>query len=354
MRRGLISWSKSELPPGVLDARVARAQAAMAQARVDALAIYTDPARSGGASWLTAFVPYWNRGVVVLPRDGKPVLFTSMSNRVHGWIRNNAHLEAVNYSTRIGNDVARLVAEKKPGAVIAVPDINSVPGGILDGISADGASVVDGTALMAKLRATPDPAELAFAFKAAGIARAALARATAIEGDGAAVVGLVDGEARRLGAEEVYVALAADLGKRRALLRLEGTAALGAGFALRVGVAYKGVWVRMTRTLVRDPAAASDIAAAAERFAAAAAALPRVDALRAFPSWLIEGCLTTQPLEPLAGTMLEEASDIAPGSYVSVQATIDTPRGPVLVGAPVLVGRNGEASAVMASPVFET
>src|SRR4051794_36198752 len=147
MRRGLISWSKTELPPSVLDARVARAQAAMAEARVDALAIYSDPARSAGASWLTGFVPYWNRGVVVLPRGGKPILFTGMSNRVHGWIKHNANLEAVTYSTRIGADVAKLISDEKEGAVVAIPDIGSIPGGILDGVTGNGISVVDGTPL---------------------------------------------------------------------------------------------------------------------------------------------------------------------------------------------------------------
>jgi hypothetical protein len=352
MRRGLIAWSKTELPPSVLDARIARAQAAMGEARVDALAIYTDPARSGGAAWLTGFMPYWNRGVVVLPRDGRPTLLTGMTIRVHTWIRNNAYLESVTHSTKMGADVAKLVAEKKSGAVIAVPDIGSVPGGILDSMSADGASVVDGTALLAKLRATPDATELAFAFRAANIARAALAKATAIEGDGATVVGLIDGEARRLGAEEVYVGLAADLAKSRSLLRLEGTAALGPRFAVRVAVAYKSVWVRMTRTLARDPAGANEIAAAVEGFATTVSALPKLDAMR-FPAWVIEGSRTTQPLELLAASMLSEQSAIAPGSYVSVQATIDTPSGPVLTGAPVLVGRSGEASACMASPQFE-
>jgi hypothetical protein len=352
MRRGLISWSKTELPPSVLDARVARMQSAMATAGVDALALYSDPARSSGAAWLTGFVPYWNRGVIVLPRGGKPILLTGMSNRVHGWIKNNSHLETVTYSTKIGADVAKLVTERKAGAVIAVPDIGSVPGGILDGMSADGASVIDGTSLLAKLRTAPDATELAFAFKAASIARAALAKATAIESDGATLVGLVDGEARRLGAEEVYVGLAADLSKSRAMLRLEGTVKLEATFALRLSVAYKSVWVRMTRTLARDQAVTAEIIAATERLAATVSSLPRLDAMT-FPSWLIEGCRTTQPLEPLAGTMLSDRAEIAPGSYVSVQATIETGQGPVLIGVPVLVGRSGEASACMASPQFE-
>jgi Xaa-Pro aminopeptidase len=348
----LISWSRTELPPSVLDARVARVQSAMGEARVDALAVYSDPARSSGAAWLTGFIPYWNRGVVVLPRGGKPILYTGMSKRVHTWIKANAHLEEVAYSTAIGADVAKLVTERKAGGVIAVPDIGSVPGGILDGMRGDGASVVDGTALLARLRAAPDPTELSFAFKAAAIARAALARATAIEADGATLVGLIDGEARRHGAEEVYVGLAADLAKSRALLRLEGSAALGATFAVRVSVAYKSVWVRMTRTFARDPARSADIVAAVERFAAAVSTLPRIDAMT-FASWLIEGCRTTQPLEPLAGSILADQVAVAPGSYVSVQGTIDTPQGPVLTGAPVLVGRGGEASACMASPQFD-
>jgi len=353
MRRGLISWSKTELPASVLDARVKRAQAAMGAAGVDALAIYSDPARTAGASWLTGFVPYWNRGVVVLPRDGKAVLLTGMSKRVHGWIQKNSHLEEVAYSTSIGADVAARVAARK-GAVIAVPDIGSVPGGILYGIAGDGVSVVDGTELLAGLRTVPDPSELAFAFKAATLARVALARATAIESDAATLVGLVDGEARRLGAEEVYVALAPDLARSTSLVRLEGTAALGASFALRLSLAYKGVWVRMSRTLARDESVAAEIAAATERFAAAVALLPRLDALDDLPYWLVEGCRTLMPLQPLAGSMLPDRLALAPGSYVSVQARIDTARGPALIGAPVLLGRDGDTAALMASPLFET
>jgi len=349
MRRGLISWSKAELPQSVLDARVARVRAAMAQANIDALALYSDPSRSGGASWLTGFVPYWNRGVVVLPRGGKPVLLTGISNRVHGWIKRNANIDTIAYSTRIGEDAAKLIAQASPHATVAVPDMEGLPGGILDGLSANGATVIDGTALFAKLRTAPDPAELALAFKAAFIAQAALSKASAAETDAATLGGVIEGEARRRGAEEVYVAMATDLAISRALVRLEGTAALGAIFAIRVSVAYKGVWVRMATTLARDAETAATVADAAERFAAAVAALPRTDALEG-AAWLIEGCRTTRPLEPLAGTMIEEPAEIVPGSYVSVQATLETPRGPVVLGAPALIGRSGEPSALMAAP----
>jgi hypothetical protein len=353
MRRGLISWSRTELPERVFDARVARVQAAMAKAGVDALAIYSDPARSGGASWLTGFVPYWNRGVVVLTRNGRPLLLTGMSNRVHGWIKRNAHLQSIGYSTDIGADAAKLIANEVPGAIIAVPDLNSLPGGIANGLATGGATVIDGTALLSQARAPCDPAELALYFRACAIARAALAKISRNETDAAAMTAAIDGEARRSGAEECYIALAPDLDSKLTLLRLEGTARLGRSYAVRVSVAYKGTWVRMLRTVSRDPAAAPEIAAANERFAGAVALLPGIEGLRGLRSWLIEGCRATQPLEPLAGAMIQDAITPAPGTIVTVQTTIDTPAGPVLVGGPALIGHAGEAASLLTSPQFD-
>ena len=71
-----------------------------------------------------------------------------------------------------------------------------------------------------------------------------------------------------------------------------------------------------------------------------------------FSSWLAEGCRATQPLMPLAGSMISEPLEIAPGMIVTVQATIETSQGPVLIGAPVLTGRNKEASALLVDPDF--
>src|SRR5215472_11772450 len=58
MRRGLISRSSAELPDAVLDARLARLRAAMADAHLDALVLYTNNTRTAAVSWLTGFVPY--------------------------------------------------------------------------------------------------------------------------------------------------------------------------------------------------------------------------------------------------------------------------------------------------------
>jgi Xaa-Pro aminopeptidase len=351
MRRGLIAWSRTELPESVLDGRVARIQASIAEAKIDALAVYSDPSRSAGASWLSAFVPYWNRGILIVPKSGRPTLLTGMSNRVHGWIKRNAHLADVVYSTDLGGDVGRFVTKIAPGAVIAVPDLSAVPGPVIDGIAVSGASVIDGTTLLARLRAGADPSDLALLFKAASIAHGALATARANVTDAGALIATIDAEARRRGAEEAYIAIAPDLGRSRALYRLEGVATLGERFAVRASVAYKGAWVRMTRTLTRD--AADNNTIATEQFAAATALLPKFDGLAGFTSWLVEGCRATQPLEAFAGNMLADTIEIAPGAVVSVQATIDTAHGPVLLGVPVLTGRNGERASLLVPPQFD-
>jgi hypothetical protein len=350
MRRGLISWSKAELTESALDARIARAQTAMAQIGVDMLAVYTNPARESGVAWFTGFVPYWNQCVMLLPRAGRPTLVAGMTARVRDWIMRNGHLEAVANTTKLGAETGRLIAERTSDAVVAIPDIDSVPASVVDGIRAGAALVIDGSALLERLRAPADPTELAFAFKAAAIAHAALGGASASERDGASLVAAIDGEARRLGAEEVYVAVAPNLKASRRLIRLEGTAALGDAFAARISLAYKGTWVRMVRTFGRDAGSAQDIARAVTSFAAAVAPMPRTDALQRHAAFLIEGCRTTTPLEPLAGTALDDQRAIAPGTVVTVQATIATDGRAILVGAPVLIGRNGEASSALMAP----
>ena len=267
MRRGLIAWSKAELPEAVLDARVAAVQAALAAAHLDALCVYTTPARTSGVTWLTGFVPYWNEGLLVVPREGRPILVSALSNRVSGWIKQNAHVERVANNPRIGAEAGTFIAERKAGAKVGLVDLVHLPGTVAEGLASKGHAVSDGSALLAGVRAVADPAELALAYKAAAIAHRALSeipRDATAAGD---VVAAVDGLARTLGAEEVYPAIAADLGRSTRLVRLEGGAALGPRYAMRLSLAYKGTWVRMTRTVVRGPTDMARVAAAAEQFA---------------------------------------------------------------------------------------
>src|SRR3982074_3014861 len=86
VRRGLISWSRDEVPPSVLEGRVARMQEQMRAADLDAVLIYTSFARPSAVAWLTHFVPYWNVALLAVFPTEVPVLLAAFSKRVPDWI----------------------------------------------------------------------------------------------------------------------------------------------------------------------------------------------------------------------------------------------------------------------------
>ena len=70
--------------------------------------------------------------------------------------------------------------------------------------------------------------------------------------DAGEVAGLVEKHARLGGAEEAYIAVAPDLAADRRMIRVAGTMPLAERFAVRASVAYKGCWVRRTRSFARE------------------------------------------------------------------------------------------------------
>jgi hypothetical protein len=341
MRRGLIARSKVELPDAALDARLDRLRAAMRG--LDALLVYTNNTRPAAVSWLTGFVPYWSEAMLVLPRTGPPVLVVALTFRVKPWIERTSRVAEIIHTPRIGIEAARVIAGWKADGAVGVVDLDNLSAGIADDLREAGPRLAfyDASDLFAALRGSADPAEIMLAARASSIATAALSRIEARDGIGA-IVAAVEGEARRRGAEEVYVAMAPDLARDRRLVRIEGEPALGARFAVRASVAYKGSWVRHVVTIDRD----SEVDAAAVAFAEAVAQLPSDRALSQFASFVVEGCRLAQPLETLMGSRVAEPRSPAAGALVSVQACIEVDGRPVLVGAPALLGALGEAASV--------
>jgi Creatinase/Prolidase N-terminal domain len=350
MRRGLIARSAVELPDAVFDARLARVRAAMQAAELDALLVYTNNTRPAAVSWLAGFVPYWSEAVLVLPRDGGgPYLVVALSFRVKSWIERVSRVAEVLHTPRIGLKAAQQIAAARTDATLGIVDFDGLPGGIADDLREGGPSLTlrDASALFANLRGIADPADIALATKAAAIAHHALAAA---QGDNLnALIGAVESEARLSGAEEIYVAAAPDLDRDTRFKRIEGEAAMGRTFALRATVAYKGAWVRLVRS-VCEPAIMQEAAA---RFAPAVALLPSDAGFAGFQSWLIEGCRMAQPLEALMGSRIDESITPPPGALVSVQASLAIDGRTVLLGAPALVGRLGEAASLLVDPLYD-
>jgi Creatinase/Prolidase N-terminal domain len=349
MRRGLIARSKAELPDAVFDARLERLRATMRG--LDALLVYTNNTRPAGVSWLTGFIPYWSEAMLVLPRGGPPVLVVALTFRVKPWIERTSRVAEVVHTPRIGIESARLIAAGKADASVGIVDFDHLPAGIADDLREAGPRLTlsDASDLFAGLRASADPAEIMLTAHAASIAASALSRIDPCERAIGAIIAAVEGEARRLGAEEVYVAAAPDLLRDRRLARIESTRsdvpALGDRFAVRASVAYKGSWVRRVATIDRDVAAAARTEAAAAAFSDAIARLPSQRALAGFASFLVEGCRLSQPLETLMGTNVVDPCPPVAGAVVSVQACVEVEGAPVLLGAPALVGAPGAAAS---------
>jgi len=340
MRRGLIARSEAELPDAVFDTRIERTRASMAG--LDALLVYTNNTRPAGVSWLAGFVPYWSEAMLVVPRTGLPVLVVALTLRVKPWIERTSRVAEVIHAPRIGIESARLFAGRKADASVGVVDFDHLAAGIVDDLGETGPRLAfcDASALFAAARGSADPAEIMLAGRASSIAVSALSRIGPRE-DVNEIVAAVEGEARRLGAEEVYVAVAPDLARDRRLLRVEGERSLGPRFSVRASVAYKGSWVRRVVTIDRNGAAADAVA-----FADAVARLPSDRALSQFSSFLVEGCRMAQPLEALMGSRVVQPRPPVAGSVVSVQACIEFDGQPALMGAPALVGAPGQAASV--------
>jgi Xaa-Pro aminopeptidase len=352
MRRGFIAWSKAEIPESVFAARVQRVRDAMATQGLDAFVVYTNNTRTAAVSWLTAFVPYWAEGLLVVPKSSDPYLTMAFSNRIVGWGKGVSCVARFEGGSKPGQAAGKYLAEL--GAKnVGVADLDNLREAVLqDLIAAAPAAVLsDASALFERIRLQTDATEIALAAKAGAIAQRALALATGSEATLGDAISAVDNAARLWGAEEVYMAAASDLDRDHRLVRPEGSITPGARFALRATVAYKGTWVRMTRTLSRKPApeAASEAAA---RFAAAVAKLPTLDGLKEFPSWSVEGCRLAQPLDVFAAPSMATPRPIVPGGLVTAQAVVDIDGNKIPVAAPVLIGAAGQPASVLVAPVF--
>src|SRR5262249_7521960 len=159
MRRGLISRSKAELPDAVLDARIARVRAAMGEAGLDALLLYTNNTRAAGVSWLTGFVPYWSEALLVVPRDREPVLVAAHRSRVRGWRRGRSRVAEGVHGPRVGFEAASMIAAWKADAALGIVDLDGLAAGIVDDLRRGGPRLAlsDTTPLFAPLRAQADP-----------------------------------------------------------------------------------------------------------------------------------------------------------------------------------------------------
>jgi hypothetical protein len=350
MRRGLLKWDPQELPLPVLEARIARLRAAMRSAGLDAFVAYTNIVRPSAVTWLTGFTPYWSESLLLVPRNGRLAFATAMTNRVADWIRSTNPVSDVTSTPKPGALLGERLAKEPSIRRVGVLELDSLPAELSDHLAAAAPAVEwsDASVLFAGLRGQIDDAERRLIARADALTNEALTqshldRAT----EAGTLAGWIEQNARLNGAEEAYIAVAPDLATNSKLVRLSKPVRLGARFAARASVAYKGSWVRRIRTFAKDEASAKADAWLANfattitpdkpfgrQLAAALSSLPGAQ----LSNWMVESCVGSYPLQVIVSPGTD---DYALGDGQLIVATVelllnDTP----WIGAvPFIVGR---------------
>ena len=340
MRRGLIAWSREEVPASVLDARIAKLQEKMRSAGLGVALVYTSFARPSAVAWLTHFVPYWNEGLLVVLPSGAPVLLAAFSKRMHDWIRSTSHVGEVQSVPDLGRATADFLERISGISRIGVFELDALPWLVAEPLvnSRHGKALTDATALFTSIRQPADETEIHLARRAADIAAKALAAIPAGAKRASQVLSAIERSARLAGAEEVLPRLAPDLALDATLRRFEGDAALGERYAVGLSVAYKATWTRAVRCYAeRMPDSWIDaqrrMAAWASRLSEAAPSLQPDDA--AF--WSVEACVGSQPLSVVASSDGAHRT-VRAGTLACVSLRLDLSDGPWLGGGPAVIG----------------
>jgi len=353
MRRGLMAWDESELPRSVLMQRIDGLRAVMSRGGLDGFVCYTNLVQPSAVTYLTGFTPYWSDGLLLVPKSGAPVFATALSKRVANWISStNPVSEIVNTPQPGGAVGGRLAADGCRR--VGVLELDRLPGGLSDEIAgaAPAVELVDGSAGFASLRRRIDGAERGLIARADALALAAFRQVDPERAvDAGAVAGLVEKQARLQGAEEAYIAVAPDLAADRRMIRVSGPLPLTDRFALRASIAYKGSWVRRTRSFARDPAGRQALGRADawfEQLVSSIVAGPSIGAqisahMDALPgatvsNWMAESPIGSYPLQAVASSRAPGRDGVPDGGFMVLNIALTLDGMPWLGAAPVFVG----------------
>lgn len=244
MKRGWITWDKAELPPSAFEARLAVVRQHLVEKDLPALVVYTDVWRSNQGRWLANFMPYWNRALLVIPRDSAPVLLCGLSPRVYPWIRSVTILEDI----RPNMNLAKM-CDENGWARVGVLDLPQLPCDL---------SVPNGVDVpWSAIHAEPDEAELSMYRHAAKMAREILHEELP------SGLGLVDHEFvgqlerrfRRAGAEDLVILVT----NGDTPPHPSNGSTLEQSFSVSVAMEYRGHWVKIVRTLQQFPGTSSEL-----------------------------------------------------------------------------------------------
>ena len=248
MKRGLITWDKTELPPEVFQRRMEIARKVLGERQLPALVVYSDLWRSNQARYFANYMPYFNRALLILPVEGKPTLLCGLSPRTYRWIQSVTPIDDVRPAGNFAKPLGEIAAERG-WTKVGVLDAEQLPYDLSEALQAGTVGLVN-VESEAVFHPAKDEYEIAMRGKAAELVRAALAEELPF-GVGKLdheFVGRLERRLRMAGAEDLVILLTNGDGPpapARAR-RLE------AGYSISIALEYRGHWTRLTKTAGSD------------------------------------------------------------------------------------------------------
>lgn len=237
MKRGWITWDRTELPRAAFDARLEAARALLAERDLAALVVYTDIWRSNRVRHFSNFMPYWNRALLVIPRATSPVLLCGLSPRVYPWIKSVTILDEILPSPSLPQRLLQLREERNWPRIGAL-DFTSFPDDLYTPLKQ--AAIED-----VSLPDVPDNAEISMHRHAARMAREGLAEELARSAGQLdhEFTGRLERQLRRAGAEDLVILLT----NGRTPPAPPHGEKLGASCSVALALEYRGHWVKVVR-----------------------------------------------------------------------------------------------------------
>jgi hypothetical protein len=242
VKRGLITWDKGEIPPEIFEQRVHRVRTVLAERNLAALLVYSELWRSNQARFFSNYMPYFNRALLVIPKDMPPTLLCGLSPRVYGWIRSVTTIDDVRPAGNFAKPLFEMASERQWTRLGGL-EWPQFPYDIYQSVQAGSVEIVNVEASAVFIPAE-DATEMAMRRKAAAMVRQILDEEVP-KGVGSVdhhFVGRLERRFRRAGAEDLIVLLT----NGDTVPAPPCGAVLGELFSVSVAMEYRGHWVRLT------------------------------------------------------------------------------------------------------------
>jgi len=257
VKRGLITWDKSEIPAEVFEQRIAGIRRIMAEKHIPAAVVYSELWRSNPARYFSNYMPYFNRALLIIPADRPVTLLCGLSPRVYGWIRSVTTIEDVRPAGNFAKPLLDMAAECGWNS-IGIVDFPQFPFDLSRAIQAGNLEVINLSDV-----GLCDDTELVMRRKAIAMAREFLAAElnTGVGQTDYEFTGRLERRFRTAGAEDLITLVT----NGDSVPAPASGVRLKAHYSVSLALEYRGHWVRVTRPhdyactpdwLVRDDTAA--------------------------------------------------------------------------------------------------